>query len=844
MKDKEENGFIPALLKGTCPSLCSLISTGALCLTLGISSPLLADTGSINISSQALDSAIKDLGQKTGLQIIYRAEVVSGKRSAEVSGAPSSTDALEQMLRGTGLLFRITENGDGIIYAPDNSTGTLNLGETVVVDRQVSALSENTGSYNKGSVSAGSKTGQSIREIPQSVSVVTRQRIEEQGIDNLSTAMKKMTGVSVKTVPTGGDVAFGSFISRGFEIKNIQFDGGAPIEKSGATSAFGLADSVFDMAAYDSVEVLRGSDSLFAGKSKPSGIVNLVRKKPLDYNQVKFSASAGSWDNYRTEVDVTGPLTESGNLKGRFVTAYQDRNFFYDLSDSNKNTLFYGVLEADLTSETKATFGLSRTSNRGGGWWGGLPRLSTGDDVGLSRKENLATDWMDNDATVNEIFANLEHSFANDWVLKVNTTRFFEESNRYYDWLGGGGVNPETNLASYGARYFDTKHRSTMFDVNLSGGFKAFERNHKFLIGTDYSNFERQKNHIYYFDRRMVNVGGDIQDQYTKPARNHPGYDQTGNAESLGAYGSLTLEITEPLKVIAGARYNEYRQSMHNDSVDQNTGEVTFSANPKVKETGAFTPFGAISYDFSNDLTGYISAAEVYISQAGLLDASLTPLEPIEGMTYEIGLKGEALNDILTYSVAFYYAKTKNEGVFTEYFDIPDVSCCYANSGVSRSKGIDIEVSGDITPNLKLFMGYTFNINDSTDAEDGIWGVSADQPKHLLKLWSVYQFPGALSDFRLGGGANIQSSIYSAGTVRALNASGGLSNDAIPYDFTQSGYAVWDGFLEYKVNKNWLATLNVNNIFDREYYKTISNVDRGNWYGEPRNYMLTLRSTF
>lgn len=799
---------------------------------------------SFDLPAASLAETLNAIAGQSDQVISLDPALVEGKQAPAIRGEITVSQALQRALAGSGLELRVTESGSFSVQPRTKSDETLELGAVNIRSRGLDTLSENTGSYTKGAASAGSKTGQSIREIPQSVSVVTRQRIEEQNIDNLNTAMKKMTGVSVKTVPSAGDLSFGGFISRGFEIKNIQFDGGAPIEKSGATSAFGISGSVFDMAAYDSVEVLRGSDSLFAGKSKPSGIINLVRKKPLAHDQLKLSASAGSWDNYRTEVDITGPLTDGGALRGRFVTAYQDRDFFYDLHDSNKNTLFYGVLEADLTPATKATVGISHTSNRGGTWWSGLPRYASGDDAGFSRKKTLATDWMDNDSTVGEIFATLEQSLANDWTLKINTTRFFEESNYYYDWLGGGGVNPTTNLASYGARYLDTKHRSTMFDINLSGAFELFEREHRFLIGSDYSNYERQKNHIYYFDRKMIDMDDDVQDVYPKPTRNHPGYDQYGDSKTVGAYGSLVLEIADPLKVVAGARYNEHRQSMHNNSVDQNTGEVTFSANPKATETGALTPFGAISYDFSESLTGYASVAEVYISQSGLLDESLTPLEPIEGMTYEIGLKGEALDSVLNYSAAIYYAKTRNEGVFTDYIDIPDMSCCYVNSGVSRSKGFDIEISGDITENLKLFMGYTFNLNDSTDAEEGIWGVSADQPKHLLKLWSTYRFPGELSNFRIGGGANIQSAIYTVGTVRGKDASGNLTSDSLPYEFTQGGYAVWDGFLEYKLNHNWLATLNVNNIFDREYYRTISNVDRGNWYGEPRNYMLTVRGSF
>ncbi len=205
------------------------------------------------------------------------------------------------------------------------------------------ATTEGSGSYTTGSMSSATRLPLSIRETPQSVSVITRQRIEDQGMNDLNDVVKYAPGVTLRK--------FGSdrqqFLARGFAIDNLMYDGLPTI-----VSTFTLDTiSGADLALYDRVEVVRGATGLMTGAGSPSATLNLIRKRPTTTPQVSVTTSAGSWDRYRTEVDASNRLNDSGTLRGRVVAAYETGNSFVDERAKERQT-FYGVLEADLSEST------------------------------------------------------------------------------------------------------------------------------------------------------------------------------------------------------------------------------------------------------------------------------------------------------------------------------------------------------------------------------------------------------------------------------------------------------------------------------------------------------------
>lgn len=257
-----------------------------------------------------------------------------------------------------------------------------------------------------------------------------------------------------------------------------------------------------------------------------------------------------------------------------------------------------------------------------------------------------------------------------------------------------------------------------------------------------------------------------------------------------------------------------------------------------------------IVFDLTEQWSTYASITETYKSQASSHKGPPlgTPLKPVTGRSYEIGVKGGLFNNRLNTALAFYSIK-RNGQAFRDPSYPPTLGnlgsdCCYLDDGRITSRGMDIEVSGEIVNGWQILAGYTFNDNENKAASGRYSTVT---PKHLFKLWTSYELKGILSDLKLGGGITAQSSYYQKGSARAFNQATGLYNGpSVPYDFTEPGRVLVDLFAQYRLNKYWSATLNVNNIFDKKYYQSVTsnNPGAGNFYGEPRNFLVSMRYSY
>ncbi|MEJ1963046.1 MAG: TonB-dependent receptor plug domain-containing protein [Gammaproteobacteria bacterium] len=300
------------------------------------------------IPSQALSAALRQFAEVSGLQLVYSPQLVSGLKSGALSGRMTSGAALKQLLTNTGIVFRFAnETTVTLEKAPDRS-GARTLGPVRVEGASAAearlsgsngssdrTATEGTGSYTSDALSIGSKAPLSMKGTPQSVSVLTQQRMQDQNITDFKDAMNQMPGI---TMIQGDNSLQNYFYSRGFQIASVQVDGGAPLFVGHITGASGIQmiSPQIDMSEYDHVEFLRGADGLFNFYGDPSGSVNLVRKRPLDHSQVTWEAQGGSWNNYRTTMDATRPLAFDGALRGRLVLTYQSNDYFYDIAKDRR----------------------------------------------------------------------------------------------------------------------------------------------------------------------------------------------------------------------------------------------------------------------------------------------------------------------------------------------------------------------------------------------------------------------------------------------------------------------------------------------------------------------------
>ncbi|AHV92692.1 tonB dependent receptor family protein [Bordetella holmesii 30539] len=259
------------------------------------------------------------------------------------------------------------------------------------------------------------------------------------------------------------------------------------------------------------------------------------------------------------------------------------------------------------------------------------------------------------------------------------------------------------------------------------------------------------------------------------------------------------------------------------------TGRYTEDSVYKQRVSAEFTPYAGLIFELTPQWSLYASYADIFKPQSER-DKGGAQLKPILGSNYEIGLKGELLDGKVNTTIALFRIDQKNRAQ-TDYSSDPECDMgwyCSVASGKVRSQGVDAEISGEIMAGWNLFAGYTFNttkyLQDQNNEGKTLNGFT---PKHMLRLWSTYRLPGEWNRFTLGGGVNAESGSYDTGSVR----------------FDNPGRAVWSAFARYRINKNWAASVNVNNIFDKRYFTNVG-TNNGGFYGDPRNVMLTLRGTF
>lgn len=700
---------------------------------------------------------------------------------------------------------------------------SVSLDEVRVTEKSApSVYSEASGAYTPRAVEVG-KAAQSLREIPQSVTVVTRQRMDDQALRTLDDVMAQTTGVTREE--SWLDTTYSA---RGLTISNIRYDGG------GATSTRSGSRSQ-DMAQFDSVALLRGADGLF-GAGEAGGVINYTYKRALAQRQTQVLLSGGSMANYRAELDTTGALNAEGSIRGRLVAVTHDRKEMAEPSRL-KRQMLYGTLEFDLAPETLLTLGSSHQTDRNTGFNASLPRYADGSDLGLSRNTNMGAPWNWIERENTALFAKLEHQLAAGWQLKASLRQ-----TRFNEGVNGAEIEsapaPGTLVgADWWIHQSKSKTRETSLDLNAQGGFEAFGRRHDVILGAD---LQRTRDVTRSLWPRIGPA-----DVFNRTPPDYPGYplgDWTSGSQTRlqksGLYGSVRLRPLDDWAVILGGRYTlQDRSSQH---------DMDGSLSSQSREGHVFVPYAGVVYDLSPRASIYASTAEIYQSQAGKFSAPLpgAPLDPVRGRTYELGIKGEWLQG-LTASAALFHTEKKGEAVVDPDYPQTDWrgGCCYFRDGFLRSRGIDLELTGRVSPNLQVAVGYTFNDNVNKRADDARF--STVTPRHLFKAWGDYRFGGSLQAWSLGAGVVAQAAHYRASGISAYNpATGGYDGAWTPYQFTSPGYAVWSARLGYAIDKDWKVAVNVSNLFDKAYYSTVGYAGYGNFYGEKRAVVVTLQGKF
>jgi outer membrane receptor for ferric coprogen and ferric-rhodotorulic acid len=711
---------------------------------------------------------------------------------------------------------------------PESAATALELASTSVTAQGLGTTTENTDSYTTGAMSTATRMNLSIKETPQSVSVITRQQMDDFKLGTLSEAMSHSTGIVVQH----NDSDRVNYSSRGYSINNFQIDG--------MLNTFSFMKSDADTIIYDRIEVVRGATGLTTGAGDPSATINMVRKRPTAQLQALAGVSGGSYDDYYSYVDVGGPLAFDGRLRGRTVLAYRDSQSFRD-KYALQREVGYGILEADLTESTVLAVGYDYQDKQVQGTsWGTVPYWNAdGREAGLGRSTNMATSWSSWPLRDKTAFATLDQQLAGGWHLKAAYTHRKSDTDgkTYY---GGGGF-PEADrsgmVAYMGHMVGDQSMKA--YDFNVSGPYSLFGREHEMMFG--YGEAERRSDSPYTVDAPRASDYASIRDwKYMGNIGKFPDTvtDLTGSKDSTrqkAGYIATRLSLTDDLHAVLGSRYGSWKSSTTSNTYDSNLRLIGVDTTSQ-QQNDMWTPYAGLLYDLTPEYTAYVSYTDIFKPQSQR-DASRKYIEPVVGSNYEVGLKGSVLDERLNLSSAIFWSKQDNVAE-VDYSVPPDPVTreeFYKSGGKgTRVNGFEAEASGEILDGWNMTAGYTYT--HSVDGEKQRSNTA--QPLNMFRLSTAYRLPGNWHALTVGGAVNWQSDIYrAANRPVGRGANGRIITERSR--ISEGAYTVVKLMTRFEFDKHLSASLNVDNLFDKKYYENVGFYN-GVYWGDPRTVTLSL----
>ncbi len=690
----------------------------------------------------------------------------------------------------------------------------MSLPDITIQGRRDMATTEGTGAYTTGETAAATHLPLSLRQTPQAVTVITRQRMDDQQLNSVQEVLENTTGIESYQ----SDSERSSFYSRGFLINNVQYDG-IPTEVGGIVNGSGIGS--IDTAFYDRVEVVRGGSGLLTGTGNPSAAINLVRKRPTRDFSASASLGAGSWDTHRGMADISTPLTEDGRVRARVVGTYQDGHAYLD-GYKPKRQGFYGIIEADLNEETTLSLGYAyQDITPKGSTWGGLPLwFSDGTQAAYSRGKNYAQEWSHWDNTHKTAFAEIEHRFDNGWNLRAIANQYRTEQDAELLGLIGRpdrttGLGTFPNGAYPAALASEGHSRQNTLDVMANGPFDLLGRQHELVIGATSSRRTSSGKDIapFYAGTAPVNV-------YTlSPAFPRPDFDAMAaipkhtRIKQSGVYSAARLSLADPLTLIIGGRFSHY-------DIDDSVNGMSLH----YEKNAEFTPYAGLVYDIDETYSTYLSYTRLFNPQTDYRDSNGNVLTPSKGKTTEIGLKGAYLEGRLNASVALFETKLDNAAQQVAGTYTPGGSQAYTGADGTKSRGIELDLQGELRPGWNLYAGIAhFTAQDGNGER-----LNSQLPRTTAQLFTTYQLPGAWHPLTLGGGVKWQSRFYQAANTGTSSLGG-----------EQGSYALVSLMGRYAITQHTDVAVNVNNVFDKKYALQKGDFDTVG-YGAPRNVMVTL----
>ena len=797
-------------------SLDTLLRPGLLAIAIALGAPLLsaqlmaADQASsvraYNLPSAPLASTLNQIASQAGLALSLNPSLAAGKTSAPVKGQFDATGALREALRGTGLQLEQSSAGTfSLVAVPE---GVMDLPTTSImgVENTESAWGPVEG-YLATRTAAGTKTDTALVEAPRSISVATRQQMDDRNVQNIDDAVRYMPGIVASSY--GSDTRADWLRVRGFEP--TQFLDGLPLPKGV------YANPKQETWNLDRLALLRGPASSVYGQTPPGGLLDMVSRRPSAESSNEIEVQYGSDNHRQINFASTGKIDDEGQFLYGLSGVIRDSGTQIDHVD-NKRYNIAPSLTWNIDDDTRFTLLTQFTRDDTGITSQFLPVQGTkipsplGD---ISHHKNLGDpDWEYYDRTYYALGYAFEHRLNDVWQFKQNLR--YTKSDLSFQTLTPGAY-PFTQVDADGnvgrtSTSVDEDISQFAVDNNFQADFATGDVLHTLLIGLDHQRTNTHYTSIYG-DGLTTNVNNPIYGlPIVRPPRSTAYYDYDQKTNQTGLYVQDQMALDQWRLTLGGRE-----DWVHTGTKFFNKGDATNTERDK-----NFSGNAAISYVFDNGVVPYLSYAESFQPTSNATASPTDSIKPTEGKQWELGIKYQPPGSNTLLTAAVYDLTQKNVSVTTINSDNVSIT---SQTGEVKVKGLELEAVSDVTDNLKVIAAYTLA---KSEVQDGTFKGNRLQlmPNQQASLWTDYTWHnGVLDGFGVGAGVRYTGNTYGDQANTELGKA--------------DAYTVFDAAVHYDLGrldnslKGASLALNATNLFDKDYISTCDSFYC--YYGDQRS---------